>query len=126
MPRPRTPSALIPFSPGMKKNPKRMEGRQNAPIPTGEIGEPHSSLDESSASVWREFVKECPPGVLKNSDRLALRNYCRIQARLDRGMPQQGDEAQARIWLQQFGMSPSSRSNVQVKQEENGNEFASA
>src|SRR2546425_299599 len=125
MPRARTPAALIPFSPGMKKNPSRRKGRENAPIPKGKIGKPPSSLAPDESAIWKQFTRECPPGVLSSSDRMALENFCRIQARIRSGRPQQGDEAQARIWMQQFGMTPAARSNVQVKQGENGNEFAS-
>jgi len=124
MPRPKTPAALIPFSPGMKKNPKRKLGRINEPIPQGEVGEPQADLPDDVADCFREIVAECAPGVLKRSDRAAVRSAARLMAKENTGTATAAEVGQLKQYFQQFGMTPAGRANVQVKQEENGNEFA--
>ena len=124
--RPRKPSNVLEMSGAFRKNPKRAIGRTNEPIPSGEIGEPPEHLNERERELWHEFVRECPQGVAKNSDRFALMALCKIAYKIESGGFDltAADYAMLKTYLQQFGMTPVSRSMVQVKQDDNGNEFS--
>jgi phage terminase small subunit len=124
MGRPRKPTELILLQGGFKKNPQRAKGRTSEPIPKGLIGKAPDRLNADEAALWDEICEECPPGVLKSSDRKMLENYCRLQAEVNKGRATAADFSQVKAYLQQFGLSPASRSLVSVPQEDNGNEFA--
>ena len=127
MGRPRKPTAILELTGAFKKDPQRAERRIGEPIPVGEIGDPPDCFDDELRAIWFDYVeKQCAPGVAKSSDRGAMEGLCRVTLRCRQPEARSSDFALLKAFLQQFGLSPASRSLVSVPQEENGNEFARA
>jgi hypothetical protein len=114
MPEPRKPTAILESSGAFDKNPQRRGARANEPVPSGEIGDPPKGFDKTLKSIWREFITEAPPGVLKNSDRKNLELACLVMKEIRRGTAKAADRAQLHKCLVSMGMTPADRSRVSV------------
>ena len=78
MARPRKPTAVHELSGAFIKNPARKRARANEPKSNGDIGDPPSYFDAAHKAIWREYIDECPPGVLAKADRKLLEVAVRI------------------------------------------------
>ena len=78
MARPKTPTSILDAKGAYSKNPSRK--RSNEPKPRLGIGSAPSPTNESVTfvSVWDEVVGMVCPGVLGNSDRIALEALCHL------------------------------------------------
>lgn len=126
MPRPRTPTNILRLNGALARNPGRHADRLNEPVPSGPVGSPPDWMNDAERESWGWIVGRCPPGVLSNADDgiLELAAYLRAQV-VGRTMMNGG-----RIWalLRQcygeLGMTPASRSKVQVATVAGPNRFA--
>lgn len=124
MARNRTPSNVVALRGGYKKNPQRK--RKGEPLPTAGIGAPPKHLTERQRAIWDEVVSICPPGVLGNSDRIALETLVRLieRDRHKRAEFKAAERTQMISLLSRFGMTPADRSRINVpRTPEKGNPF---
>lgn len=114
MPR-KTPTNVLELRGSFKKHPERRTARANEPEPTGSIGEPPEHLKPQEQDLWREIVSIVAPGVLANSDRLALEIASVLMAEFrllgTKGMTD-GRLSRLSALLGQLGMTPADRARV--------------
>lgn len=124
MARPRTPTALHEIRGTGKKHPERMAERRDEPVPTAGIG-PAKGLDPQQAEAWDEIVSLCPPGVLGNSDRIALEMTVRllVQFRNDPDEFPASRMGHLISLLSRFGLTPADRSKISVPKGNGKNPF---
>jgi hypothetical protein len=128
MGRPRKPTALL--SPdAFRRNPKR--ARDGEPQPTGPLGDPPEMFTDKEKAMWRDLAANLPPGVARNSDRLAFGTMVKIAAQYyadgvggKKGVSV-GELAQMNNLAAKFGMTPADRSKIALpKPSEEDNPFA--
>ena len=126
MPAPRTPTNILELRGSFKKDPQRRKAHATEPVDTRAPGEPPERLSEAERTAWAEISSNCSPGVLVQSDRLAIEVTSRLLAELwETG--QKFHNAKLRVlrsMLMSFGMIPSDRSKVSVPKPEAVNPFA--
>jgi len=93
--------------------PHRHAQRQAAPKSTLPIGDPPGHLAPAEASVWREFVANCPEGVLTAGDRWVLEAACRLVAKSRREGLTAAEMGHLRAILSELAATPASRGRVQ-------------
>ena len=125
MGKPRKPTALLEASGAFAKNPARGRARANEPKPTGALGPPPGWLNKTAVQCWHDLVARVPYP-LTNADDNILAATAYLESKLRRGEANLGEIGQYTKCLQQMGMTPSARSNVQVKPTGTGNEFSDA
>ena len=95
------------------------------PKPKGPIGNPHEALGPEELKTWNQLIDECPLGVLTSADR-ALLTVASIL--LTSVHTRQADTKKIGLLLRclvELGMTPASRSKVQVGEpKEEANAFA--
>lgn len=110
-----TPTKIHQLRGSDKKNPQRFRGRENEPQPQGGIGPAPDHLSEPEQKIWDEVVDLMPPGVLGDTDRLALEQMVRLVYE-----SRYGEEFNAAKGTQlmgyfgRFGMTPSDRAKISV------------
>jgi hypothetical protein len=82
--RPRKSIEELELKGAFKKNPQRLRERLETPESPSGIGDPPDILTAPEKAIWIEVVNACAPGLLKSSDRWALKDFCRIEARFDK------------------------------------------
>lgn len=96
------------------------------PKPTKDIGRPPALLNAQEKEVWKQVVREAPPGVLTISDRMELTYLCRVWARFLKYGEHTGGKSKGvtskqmqnvRSTFANFGMNPLARSKLHVPQE---------
>ena len=114
MPQPRTASKLLELRGAFKQHPERRKARAHEPKPTAELGRVPARLTDAEKKVWAEIVKHSPPGVLKNSDRVAFEILVVLVAefREKKEAFQAAKLTQLNSLLSRFGFTPSDRSRV--------------
>ncbi len=120
MARPRKPTAVLQLKGAFNKDPQRQ--RDAEPVPTDDIGDPPSHFDVLKVKAWHEVVSIAPPGVLFNSDRLALEMFVCLLVEF-RGNPNgfhQAKLGRLESLCGKFGMTPSDRSKIIVAPREPG------
>jgi len=123
MGRTREPTKVHELKGSYKKNPQRKP--QGEPEPKEGIGPAPEHLDEYEKQVWDELVDSVCPGVLGDSDRIAVERAVKLLV-LSRRDPENfkpSHEGQLRGYLASFGMTPSDRAKVQVSDGGNKNPF---
>lgn len=118
MARPRKPTAVLELKGAFNKDPQRQ--RDAEPVPTDDIGDPPGHFDVMQCKTWQEIVSIAPPGVLFNSDRLALEMFVCLLVEF-RGNPNgfhQAKLGRLESLCGKFGMTPSDRSKIIVKKRE--------
>lgn len=111
----RKPTNVLELSGALDKNPQRR--RPNEPKPNAVLGEPPAHLSDAEAGCWREIEHHAPPGVFGDSDRFSVE----MAAVLLNNFRTDGTSMKAAMLtrlatlLQQFGMTPASRSTVMVE-----------
>lgn len=120
MARPRKPTAVLELKGAFNKDPQRQ--RDAEPVPTDGIGDPPDHFDVVKVKAWEEVVSIAPPGVLFNSDRLALEMFVCLLVEF-RGNPNgfhQAKLGRLESLCGKFGMTPSDRSKIIVAPREQG------
>ena len=112
MARPRTPTAELEARGGFLKHPERKSARAGEPKPTGELGDPPEELNRDEKKVWREVAALIPPGVAKNSDRIAMELIACLLGKFRRNRASVGEINQLLSLLAKMGMTPADRSRV--------------
>jgi hypothetical protein len=124
MARPRKPTNVLELKGAFKKDPQRK--RPSEPVPTGGIGPAPSALPAKLRVIWDEVVAICPPGVLGNSDRIALEALVRLlnEFRTDYAEFSGARMSQLVSLMGRFGLTPSDRSKIVVPKGKEKNPFA--
>lgn len=126
MPAPRKPSNILQMSGAFDKNPDRKRARKDEPIPTELLGDPPARLSDSEQAAWHEVVSIAPPGVLMNSDRIAMEILATLlaQFRADPHGFQPTRLARLESMIVKMGLTPADRSRVIAAPQESANPFA--
>lgn len=120
----RKPTAELALSGAIDKNPKRHANRKTEPQPLAGIGNPPKHFDDEHAAIWHEIATQCAPGVLFNSDRLALEQLSVLIYKSRFTKISSMERAILMSGLQQFGFTPASRSRIAVeKPKDNGDSW---
>jgi phage terminase small subunit len=123
--RPRKSIAELQLNGAFKHDPQRLTRRLNVPKPSKDIGRPPALLSAQEKEVWKQVVRESPPGVLTVSDRMALTYLCRVWARYLKYGEHTGGKSKGVTSKQMqnvmqmfanFGMNPLARSKLHVPQ----------
>ena len=114
MPAHRKPTSVLAFTGAFKTNPSRGRARSGEPVPRGPIGEPPPGMAAEVESAWREIVALCPAGVLADCDIYAVEAAANMVSQMRAGGADPATFAQLRMMLGELGMTPASRSKVQV------------
>lgn len=116
MGRPRTPTNILLLRGVDKVHPDRMKDREDEPQPSSGIGEPPKHLKAGERRAWNEIVHNSPPGVLFNSDRVALELAAclLVEFRTDRKEMKASDRSLLASLLARFGFTPADRSKVRA------------
>lgn len=134
MPKPRKPTAVLQFQGAYRKDPQRAAARLNEPTPSGDIGTAPTHFTPEQAETWDRIVSLSLPGVLSNADRVIVEELsCAIHARRQSSAATHGLGYDVKLGafiksgLEQLGMTPSARSKVQARENEEQKEdsFAS-
>ncbi|HET9087149.1 MAG TPA: hypothetical protein VFN53_06490 [Acidobacteriaceae bacterium] len=114
----RKPTSVLELSGAIAKNPKRHAARRSEPKPVDGIGNPPAHFGDAEAAIWFEIIAQCAPGVLFCSDRLMLEQISVLVFKSRSGKITAMERALLGSMLQQFGMSPVTRSRIAVAQPE--------
>lgn len=118
MPAVRKPTAVLEAAGSFKKN--RARTRKGEPDTGRGVGPAPEWLDETERAMWDEIVGDCAPGVFQSSDRVALTAMARLLAEFRHTPALFGARKYALLltFLARFGMTPSDRSRVVVREDE--------
>src|SRR6185369_8162282 len=117
MPQPRKPTAVLEQTGAFARNPKRKKARENEPQPTGPLGEPPEGLDGQEQKAWRYLASLIPPGVARNSDRVAMEEMSRLYVACQSNRATLGERQLLQKYQTMFGMTPADRSRVKADPE---------
>jgi phage terminase small subunit len=93
---------------------KRYSNRTSEPVPTGDLGPAPKHFDAALKLIWKEVVKQIPPDVLTNADRLVVELTCRLTQKLRSGELTASLSAQLVSCMSRLAMTPADRPKVQV------------
>lgn len=114
MARPRKPTSVLEFTGAFKKHPERRRQRANEPQQDEELGDPPDQLNEAQAARWKDIVADCPEGVLRRADRMAVEMAARLWTKLRDGTAKPAEVGILSSLLGRLGMTPADRSKVSV------------
>jgi phage terminase small subunit len=115
MGRPRIPTAIQEAKGAFIHDPQR--ARPLEPKSDKSIGSPPKNLSPTEKAEWKSLVKQIPPGVLKESDRLMFGLLVRLASKLHSGAAMMVGETNQLISLSgKFALTPADRSKVSVEQ----------
>ena len=115
MPAPRKATSVLAISCSIEHDKKRYANRTSEPKPTGALGPAPKHFDAELKAIWKELVRQIPPGVLMNSDRLILELTCRLTFQMRFGVEfTSSNAAQLVSCLSRLAMTPSDRSRVNL------------
>lgn len=98
-----------------KKNPQRFTDRKRAPQPTEDLGKPPKHLTADERKAWKEIASQVPPGVLGNTDRIAVEIAARLLVRFRTGLLLKASEVSCLVsLLARFGMTPADRNKIET------------
>ncbi len=131
MPMPRKPTNILEMTGALKKNPKRYKDRENEPENINAIRKPPAHLSKDEKAAYREIIKLSIPGVLGESDALAVEMAacllvkCRGQYEIDGEIIHASATEQNQFYkyLNQFAMTPADRSKISVQKKTEHNPF---
>jgi hypothetical protein len=106
------PTAIHKLKGSYERNPERENKKE--PMPKGEAGDPPDELTDAEKAAWYEVLKYAPPGVIFDSDRLALEGLAKLIVEM-RELGTKFNPAKIgrfQGFLAHFGMTPSSRSKI--------------
>jgi len=125
MARPRTPTNLLDARGAFRKHPERKRDRENEPTDLPELAAAPKDFNADQKRAWKDIVSNCPKGVLKASDALAVEIAARMLADMRVGRLDVRLFGQLNALLGKFGMTPADRSKVSVPKPVALNPFAS-
>jgi hypothetical protein len=115
MPKPRKPTNVLALKGAYKKNPHRIAGRVNEPIPTELISPtPPAYMTEEQQEAYAYIINHCHPDVLSVSDQAATEVVACLLAEFRRGPDKMETPRISRLLtgLGSLGMTPADRSRV--------------
>lgn len=115
MPAPRKPTHLHVISGSAAKHPDRMRNRTAEPVFDGpDLRDlaPPEHLDEALRQIWAEVAPCLHTRVATEADRLALEALVRLVATMRSGDATAAHMGRLKAFLNEFGMTPASRSKV--------------
>src|ERR1035437_9272971 len=118
MPQPRVPTAKLEARGAYLKHPERKRARKNEPQPTGELGDPPKHLDRDEKAAWIYVASILPPGVAKNSDRVAMERAACLLVACRKRRANSAEQNLLKGYLRDFGMTPADRSRLSASQPE--------
>jgi hypothetical protein len=80
-----------------KKDPQRRRGPE--PENPNPLGSPPDHFSKVEVSIWFEMAETAPPGVLTQSERPLIANYCRLEADVRES---RADMAVWKAWVPEF------------------------
>jgi len=113
MARPKTPTQVLAFTGAFKAHPERLRARANEPHTRGVLGPAPDHLTEREAEVWKDIL-ESASGQITPSDAVIFEVLVKLTVRFRDGDHHPRILAEIRHLCVQLGLTPSSRSNVQV------------
>lgn len=118
----RVPTAIKEARGSFKNHPERRPDGEMMPL--GGIGPAPLSLTVE-AEIWDEVVGLMPPGVLGNTDRLALETMCKLifKMRYDFDNMTAAQLGKLETFLARFGMTPCDRTKIIVPKGKPSNSF---
>lgn len=118
MPPPRKPSNVLELKGAFSKNPSR---RRKPVKPVAKLlGDAPSYMTEAQAAVYREMLDIMPPGIVKATDGPSVELLACLMCEFREG-PQLFTASRIAQLLQlfgRFGLTPSDREKMSIKQEE--------
>lgn len=116
------PTAIKEARGSYKNHPERRN--ENEMQPLGGIG-PAPDHAGAYAETWDEIVKAMPPGVLGNTDRIAIEMLCKlvVKMRFDFEHMNAAEMTRLETLLARFGMTPADRTKITVPKGEKKNPF---
>lgn len=114
MARPKTPTNIHVLRGTGKVHPERMHERENEPKDDRPLGNPPKSLSAAEKKVWREIIGDAVPGVLAQTDRLAVETAARLGAKIRTGDATGAEYGQWIRLLSLFGFTPADRSKINL------------
>ncbi|MCL7744360.1 P27 family phage terminase small subunit [Guyparkeria hydrothermalis] len=101
-------------------DPKRAKERAQEPVPAEDLGAAPDHLTNSQKEAWDEISGNAAPGVLTNSDRIAVEIASCLLDELRRSPAEMNASRIARLdsLLGRFGMTPADRSRIKPKEEQ--------
>lgn len=109
-----TPTAILDARGAFIHHPERK--RPNEPVVTEPLGGPPKHLTPDQKKLWKEFVRMCPAGVVKYSDRWSVERIVLLMDRQRKDTIKIAEASQLDHLLARFGMTPSDRARVSVEQ----------
>lgn len=111
---PRVATAVLEARGAFRKNPQRRP--KDEPDSGRGIGPAPDYLPAEVRAIWDETVFQVAPGVFQSGDRQALEDYCQLRADARRDFAKFPIRRLylMRAFMQEFGMTPASRSRVHV------------
>ena len=113
MARPRTPTNVLDARGSFRKHPER---KRVDPDTAGPLSAAPDHLTEQALECWNDIAVSAPPGVLTDSDRIALEIAANLLAQI-RADPLEFTSmrlVRLEVLLGKFGMTPSDRSKVSI------------
>jgi hypothetical protein len=118
LPQPRIPTAKLEARGSYLKHPERKRERAQEPKPTGELGDPPTELDKNEKAAWLYIASLLPPGVAKNSDRIAMEEAACLLITCRSKRATAAERNLLKAYLRDFGMTPADRSRVSASSPE--------
>jgi phage terminase small subunit len=111
----RKPTALLALTGALEAKPGRYGNRASEPTPDPLPKTAPKHLTPELKLLWKELLKEAPPGVLTASDKLLLEITCRLIQKMRMGTISTGETAQLLNALGRMGMTPVDRARVSAR-----------
>lgn len=109
-------------------NAGRALDRLAEPVPDGMLGGPPKHLSRARQELWKSIARRVPKGVATSADALAFELLVELMEAQRSGRLGLGDRTHLMRLLEQFGLTPASRSKVSAvkpaeKREDEWSEF---
>ena len=118
MARNRVSTEVLATKGAFEKDPARGRARAGEPKPVGDLGQPPKILNAKQKRIWREFEPLVPAGVADSSHRMVFELLICLMTRLREGLATGGEKKQIESLLSKMGMTPSDRSRVSVRKDQ--------
>jgi hypothetical protein len=97
-----------------KVNPGRYKNRGEAPVSAKAIGKAPIGLSADVRKAWYRIVKDCPEGILRQADRMAVERCAKQWVICESDDAQNQDRVLLLRFLGQFGMTPMDRNKIEL------------
>ena len=99
---------------GLYRSHPELKPKGQRPVPSKPIGSPPKHLTADEKAIWKELVKQLPPGVAMYSDRAAMERLVHLFDKQRKHIITIGEGSQLAALFAQFGMTPAARTRIQV------------